>query len=361
MKMKNNLPVLSRASLGGRVKKERGRVIFFSICIAFIVAVILFLPRLSIPMGIAYILHLILSPLLPWMGRLKIGRTTSISLLLLVFGFLILYPIIRIVPSIQTEVGNLHKYMPKVESFVTKDYKKYSAILYQKTGIELKDHYVVNSFEFIEKKIRIGILQLPKFIANFFEWMILVPFFLFFFLRDSRMLQELLLGLTPNVIFERFYFLTHEFNRKLGDYIFAKFIEASLIGGIITIGLSIMGVNFWLIWGIVAAVTNIIPYVGPIIGMLPAIVVSFIEYGVGPTFWGVVILFAVANIIDLAIVFPILVSKIVDLHPLVVVVSVILGSQLFGVMGMVVSIPMAAAVKLLVIEIYKEIYLTASK
>lgn len=361
MNIKNNLPVLSRAALGGRVKREKGRVIFFSIFLALFVAVLFFLPRLTIPMGIAYILHLIVSPVLPWMGRLKINRTVSISLLLLVFGFVTLYPIIRVVPLIQTEIGNLHKYMPKIESFVSKDYRKYSKILYEKTGIKLEDHYVVNSFEFIKTQMKVGILQIPKILGLFFEWMILVPFFLFFFLRDSKMLRDLLLSLTPNVIFERFYFLTHEFNRKLGDYIFAKFIEASLIGTIITAGLAIMGVNFWLIWGIVAAITNIIPYVGPILGMTPAIVVSLIEYGVGPTFWGVVILFVAANIIDLAIVFPILVSKIVDLHPLVVVVSVILGSQLFGVVGMVISIPLAAAVKLLVTEIYKEIYLTASK
>ncbi len=361
MKAKNSLPILSRESLRGRFKKERSRLIFFATCLMLGLATLTFLPRLSVPMGIAYILHLILSPLLPWMGRLKINKTISVSILLFIFGFFTLYPIIRVVPLVQTEVGSLHSYMPKIESFITKDYRKYSAILYEKTGIELKDHYVIDTFEFLKGQIKVGILYIPQLLALLFEWMILVPFFLFFFLRDSRMMRNLLLSIAPNVIFERFYFLTHEFNRKLGDYIFAKFIEATLIGSIITIGLSVMGVNFWLIWGIIAAVTNIIPYAGPILGMLPAIVVSFIEYGIGPTFWGVVLLFVIANIIDLAIVFPILVSKIVDLHPLIVVVSVILGSQLLGIVGMIVSIPLAAAVKLLVTEVYKEIYLTASK
>jgi putative permease len=251
--------------------------------------------------------------------------------------------------------------MPKIESFVTKDYRKYAHILHEKTGIELKDDYIRNSFDYLKQLIQDSILKLPNFLASLFEWIILVPFFLFFFLRDSRSMRDLFLAITPNILFERIYFLTHEFNRKLGDYIFAKFIEASIIGVIITIGLSIMGVNFWLIWGILAAITNIIPYIGPVLGMIPAVVVSFIEYGWGPTFIGVLLLFIIANIVDLAIVFPILVSKVVDLHPLVVVVSVIVGSQFFGVVGMVISIPIAAALKLLFIEIYKEIYLTASK
>ena len=64
------------------------------------------------------------------------------------------------------------------------------------------------------------------------------------------------------------------------------------------------------------------------------------------------------NVIDIAIIFPILVSKIVDLHPVVVVMSVILGSQYFGLVGMIVSIPIAAAIKLIGVELYEEFYLT---
>ncbi|MBT6326833.1 MAG: AI-2E family transporter, partial [Bdellovibrionales bacterium] len=65
----------------------------------------------------------------------------------------------------------------------------------------------------------------------------------------------------------------------------------------------------------------------------------------------------IANIIDLALVFPILVSKIVDLHPVLVVISVIVGSQYLGMVGMIISIPAAVALKLIVTEFYREIYL----
>ena len=68
------------------------------------------------------------------------------------------------------------------------------------------------------------------------------------------------------------------------------------------------------------------------------------------------LLYIIANAIDIFFVFPILVSKIVDLHPVLVVISVILGSQYFGIVGMIVSIPMAAAIKLIIIEVYEETY-----
>jgi putative permease len=120
--------------------------------------------------------------------------------------------------------------------------------------------------------------------------------------------------------------------------------------------LLILDVRFALLFGLLAAFSNIIPYVGPVIGFVPTLLFSLAEYGSGTTLGGIITLFVVANAIDIALVFPILVSKIVDLHPLTVVVSVILGSQWLGIVGMIISIPSAAAVKLIIQEVYKEIY-----
>jgi putative permease len=162
-------------------------------------------------------------------------------------------------------------------------------------------------------------------------------------------------------MFERFYYLSFKFNKQIGDYIFAKFIEATIVTLIITSGLFILGIRFSLILGLLAGITNIIPYVGPILGLIPAIVLGLVEYGIGSTFGAMMILYLVANAIDIAFVFPILVSKIVDIHPIIVIVSVIIGSKLFGIIGMVISIPCAAACKLIFIEFFNSIYLAQEK
>lgn len=71
--------------------------------------------------------------------------------------------------------------------------------------------------------------------------------------------------------------------------------------------------------------------------------------------WGMIIVYAIANLIDMILVFPLLVSKIVNLHPIIVVVSIIVGSQLGGIIGMIVIIPFIAFFKILFIEIYKDL------
>ena len=165
-----------------------------------------------------------------------------------------------------------------------------------------------------------------------------------------------MLKIVPNSFVEKTYYLYHQFNTKFGDYIFAKFIEAAIVGIVITTGLLLIGFPFAFLLGLIAAITNILPYIGPILGFLPALVVGLADQNPNTTLGAMVLLYLIANIIDLALVFPLLVSKIVNLHPMIVVVSVIIGSQFAGVVGMIVSIPLAAFLKLLFQEFYAELY-----
>ncbi|MDO9181176.1 MAG: AI-2E family transporter, partial [Bacteriovorax sp.] len=206
------------------------------------------------------------------------------------------------------------------------------------------------------------VVRIPNYLANLMEWIFIVPFFTFFIIRDSDSFKKTLLSFTPNVIFERFYYVIHVFNRQLGNYFFAKFVEAVIVGGIITLGLLIMDIKYAVILGFIAGVTNIVPYVGPFLGIVPAIVMGMMEYGMtSPTMGAVLILYAVANVVDIFFVFPFLVSKIVNLHPMIVAVSVIVGSHYMGITGMVISIPVVAAIKLIITEIYNEIYTERSR
>ena len=251
----------------------------------------------------------------------------------------------KVVPVISAEVETVQSYLPRVESYVQKKYEIFNEEVKIRTGIEVGDKYFYQALDWVRKTSTNLLLNIPKLLASLIEWVFLVPLIIFFFLKDGRIFKRGILRLTPNSIFERFYFLSHKFNKKLGDYIFAKFVEASIVGVTITTGLIILDVRFGLLFGVIAGITNIIPYVGLIIGFVPPILFALVEYGYGTTLGAIMMLFLIANFIDIAIVFPILVSKVVDLHPLLVVVSVILGSQWLGIVGMIISIPFAAALK----------------
>lgn len=335
---------------------EKFRLAFFIFFILLLITAMVGLPRISIPLMVSYVTYLIVFPAVPTLKKFGLSHDLSVLIVFLSLIFLVVYPVVRIVPVLVKETENVQYYLPKVESYVSDNYKKVQSYIYEKTKYDLPDRYLNNAVTYVKSGTTEVILGLPTYLASILEWFLLVPLFLFFFLRDGTSFKDIILRLTPNSIFERIYFLSNQLNKKIGDFIFAKFVEASIVGIVITVGLIVMDIKFSLLLGITAGVTNIIPYLGPLLGLIPALLVVLAEYGWGTTLGAMILLYFIANAIDIFFVFPILVSKIVDLHPVVVVISVILGSQYLGIIGMIISVPLAAAIKLLVVELYEEVY-----
>lgn len=339
-------------------KDNTYRLFFFSAIVLLVGGLLFSLSRILIPLGIAYILSMMLGPVRKSFYSVSIGKKTASIVITMLLGFMVFYPFAKGIKAIGQEAHKIEYYAPKLEQYARKKYNAFRSEVKKRFNyeIEIKTNPVDKVIEIIQENTKSVFVYLPYIVTSLLEWGFIIPLFLFFILRDGRRLRFAFLKLVPNNIVERFYFLFHQFNTKFGDYIFAKFIEAAIVGTIITTGLLVIGYPFALLLGLAAAVTNILPYIGPILGFIPALVVGLVDQNPNTTLGAMVILYIVANVIDLALVFPILVSKIVNLHPIVVVVSVILGSQFAGVLGMIVSIPMAAFIKLLFIEIYRELY-----
>ncbi|MBF0314973.1 MAG: AI-2E family transporter [Oligoflexia bacterium] len=346
-----------------RFNDRRSRMIFFVALSACFLALLIALPRISIPLAIAYVVALIIEQISPLLTKIGIPKPIAITIIVTVAFLVCSYPVIRAIPILSSEIERIQTYIPKIDNTIRTYYETIKDEVLARTGVDLGDKNLsTNIASVVANESKNILLKLPNYLAYFLEWSLLTPFFLFFILRDGRNAKFTFLKLVPNMIFERSYYLWSQFNKQLGEYIFAKFIEAFIIGAITTAGLLIFDVPFAILLGIAAAITNIIPYIGPFLGVIPAIIVCTIEYGLFSSATGaVMLLYIIANVIDMSIVFPILVSKIVNIHPIVVILSVILGSQYMGIVGMVISIPVAAIAKLIFAEIYKELYPVSSR
>ncbi len=348
--------------LSNRKNISKIQLVFFIAILALFCSLVLALPRISIPLSLAYILSLALSPIVNMLMRFRLSKTQSILLIFIVLALLIGWPLFKLIPLLSAESHNLQTLIPRIEQYIIQQFQYLREFVRMRTGHEIGDAYVYQGLDELQSWSAAVFVKLPTYIANLIEWIFLVPFFTFFIIRDSDSFKRTLLSFTPNSIFERFYYVIHVFNLQLGDYFFAKFVEAIIVGGIITLGLLVLDVKYAVILGFVAGLTNIVPYVGPFLGVAPAVVLGMLEYGMtSPTMGAILTLYAIANVVDIFFVFPFLVSKIVNLHPMIVAVSVIVGSHYMGITGMVISIPMVAAIKLIITEIYNEIYTERSK
>jgi len=348
--------------LNNRHNVKNLQLIFFASMIILFCVFVLAVPRISLPISLAYILSLALNPFISALINLGLNRTRAIILVFMILMVSIGFPLFKVIPLISMEAENIHYNIPKIEQSIISTVDQLRMLIKAKTGYEIQEKLIFDTLEEFKNNTAIFMMKLPNFLAILMEWIFLIPLFTFFILKDSYQFKKIVLDMTPNQIFERFYHVSHTFNRQLGNYFFAKFVEAFIVGFIITTGLVLLNVDYAILLGIIAGATNIVPYLGPFLGAIPAIIFAFAEYGVqSPTFGAIMLLYVLANVIDIFFVFPFLVSKIVNLHPMIVAVSVIIGSHYLGITGMVISIPVVAALKLIVIEIYNEIYTERSR
>ncbi|MDT8419033.1 MAG: AI-2E family transporter [Desulfuromonadales bacterium] len=195
--------------------------------------------------------------------------------------------------------------------------------------------------------------ETPKSALRIGSLFLLVPLFSFFFLRDSKRIMRSLISLTPNRYFEMVLDLYDHVSWQLAHFIRGRILEASIIGIVVYLGLSLTDIRYAPILGVIAGVTNLLPYIGPIIGMIPGLIIALVDLGVGGQFWWIVCVYLlIAQIIlDNFILIPILISRVSNLHPLWVILAIVMGGKLYGVIGMIIGVPIASVIKIALLEI----------
>ena len=149
--------------------------------------------------------------------------------------------------------------------------------------------------------------------------------------------------------------IIHKIDQQLGGYLRGLLIDASVIAVLASIALWIIGSPSFVVVGIFAGLANMIPYVGPLAGALAAIIVNFVATGTFDQALPIVIAFAIVQIVDNAIVQPLVISKNVAIHPVTIILAILIGGQFFGLIGMFIAVPVASILKVTSVELYRGI------
>ena len=311
-------------------------------------------PRLSFPLASAYILTLVLRPICDWLMDLSWQKRGMVGLGLALLLVALVVPLITLTSTLGGELERLSQNLPMLEGLLRAKFEQFKFFLWTHFKFQLAGEPI----SWLASRIGSEgiILNLPKAMGNMLEWLLLTPVFTWFLMTQSRHVKHRLLQLVPNLWFERVYMLLHQFDARFGGYILAKSIEATILGVLLFAGLLLIGFPYAFLLALIGGITNIIPYVGPLLGWGVALIVAVLQPAASDSLLAMTVVYLVANFIDMALVFPLLVSKIVNLHPLVVISSVIIGSEVGGLVGMIISVPVATFCKLLLSDVHKSLY-----
>jgi predicted PurR-regulated permease PerM len=179
---------------------------------------------------------------------------------------------------------------------------------------------------------------------------IIVPFVLFFLLRDGPGVRRRMVAVVPNRYFEFVMGVLYKIDAHLGGYLRSQSLVALFVGALTTIGLGVAGVSNYAVLGFLTGILNFVPYVGFFISFLLTVAVSVVTTGGFGQVPAVAAVFAVAQGLENFALQPWITGRTISLHPVTVLLAIFIGDRAFGVMGMALAVPAAAVLKVVVVE-----------
>jgi predicted PurR-regulated permease PerM len=186
--------------------------------------------------------------------------------------------------------------------------------------------------------------------AAFLGAMIAIPVLAAYLLFDSEIIKRFFMGFVPEKRRDTTLGLLGELEEVLGGFIRGQLLVGGSIGIIIAIGLMICKVPYAILIGAVAGALDLIPYIGPVIAFLPAFVIGFSAGGISKALL-VGVVFLVANQLEGHVIAPNIVSRTIKLSPSAIVLSVLIGGELWGVAGMFIAVPVAGIIRVLLLHV----------
>lgn len=332
------------------------KLFFFLSLIAVFSFFLIKINNMFISVLLAVVLSQLIRPLVDRIeDKLGLERMIAAAAVFLIVGAGAVFLIVWVLPFLSSQFQVL-----KVE---ISNYIEGFNVLVDQIEAKLKVYMpFVESFEIIDQmkhffvsQITLFMQDLPKVITNSFSVLFLCPFLAFFMVKDSYKIHRGFLSLVPNHVFEMAVSLTHKIGEQVGRFIRARLFEAFIVGAITGLGLHFISFPYAFLLGVFGGLMNLIPYVGPVIGFAPALLIGLVHDMDLMGIFAVILVYAFAQIVDNVVLIPILVARMMKLHPITVVVVVVAGAQFMGILGMVISIPIANAVQVAYHAVYQHI------
>ncbi len=174
----------------------------------------------------------------------------------------------------------------------------------------------------------------------------------FFLLKDGRKLKKSFIEIVPNQFFEMAMSIMHKIDWSLGAYLRGIVLDGLVIGVLATLAMWLLDIPNYALIGVVAAVANLVPYLGPPTAALVASTISVLTLNTFEQVPIILIAFTLIRLFDDAVVQPLTISQSVKLHPLTIIFAILIGGHLFGILGMLFAVPIAGVAKVVLSELY---------
>ncbi|MGH2317751.1 AI-2E family transporter [Planococcus sp. 4-30] len=340
-----------------------GLVVFIFKEVSFLFhPVSVFMKTVVLPIVLALIFFYLLRPILRMLESFKIPRIWGIIIIFLGVVGLITLLIVLVFPFLRSQFQTLIEEFPEYfmqlltdvdaflrTSFIGNYYSESDFTI--DTLLATLPANIADTLQNTVTSVITGVTGLISTITGVILSVVIVPFILFYLLKDGEKLPEYFLKLLPPRFREDTREVFTEADRQLGAYIQGQLIVAFCIGVMVYIGFLIIGMDYALLLGVLAMVTSIVPYIGPAIAITPAAIIALVT---SPFMLvKLAIVWTVVQLVEGNLISPQVMGKTLFIHPVTIIFVLLTAGSLFGIVGVILGIPMYALLRVLISHFYK--------
>ncbi len=307
------------------------------------------------PFAVAALLAWMGDPVVDWLETKGRSRNVAVVLVFSAMALLLILVLLILVPLIEGQISTLVESLPRY-----KDWLLGTALPWveQRVGVKLTTwldfDYLIGLVRGNWEKAGGVAATVLGYVSRsgmaVFGWvanLLLIPVINFFFLRDWDLLVGRVASMVPRDHIATVGRLARESSEVLGGFLRGQFLVMLILGVMYGVGLWAVGLDLGILIGLVAGLLTFVPYLGPTSGVVLGVLAALMQYGDWKHVAGVLAVFGVGQVIESYLLTPKLVGDRIGLHPVAVIFAVLAGGQLFGFLGMLLGLPMAAVVNVL--------------
>lgn len=320
-----------------------------------------FLSVVFMPILISGFLFYMLNPLVKLLTKVhykkfRISRTGAVAIVFVLLFGLLVWGAVSLLPRLVSQVTQLIYNLP---SIATEMQKAATKLINNSSVLKIIDisSYTKQFNGEISKysqnflsSLSSSVVTVISTITSVTIMAITIPVVLFYMLKDSEKFIPAISRFLPKKQRPEVIGLLQKMGDTISSYISGQVIECLFVGTFTAIGYMLISQPYGLLLGVIAGLTNIIPYVGPYIGIAPSLIVAFTKSPMQVVY--VIIVVVIVQQVDGNLIYPNIIGRTLKIHPLTIIILLLAAGNIAGILGMILAIPFYAVVRTVVIYLY---------
>ena len=321
-----------------------------------------FFSTVVLPVLLATIAYYLLRPILRLLEKIKIPRIWGILIIFLGVAGLVTLLVFLVYPFLKIQFHNLVEEFPTYFSELlinTDAFLRSSIFASYYEGLDINVNTILESIQGNIGKlftdtiggIASGVTSFISALTGFVLAIVTVPFILFYLLKDGEKLPEFILKLLPPRMHDDAKIIFRDVDHQISSYIQGQILVAICIGIMVSIGFFVIGMKYSLLLGVLAMFTSVVPYLGPIIAITPAVIIAIVTSPLMLVKLAVV--WTIVQFVEGKFISPQIMGKSLHIHPITIIFVLLTAGSIFGVAGVILGIPGYALLKVVVNHLFK--------